>query len=188
MCGGVVVRPCRDGASASGRGVLSMHGLSHGVVRVNTGSNLTSLTLQDCGQVLPGGLYISPYVSVCLLHICRTVDRCCQKVCISLCAFLSVCLFVCVSHVCRTVDRCCQEVCIFLRTSVCLSVCVSHVCRTVDRCYQEGCISLCAFLSVSLFLLAALRQQQVMIFMPLVGGRKVIRPVKKTATHCLLLH
>jgi len=94
MCGGVVVRPCRDGASASGRGVLSMHGLSHGVVRVNTGSNLTSLTLQDCGQVLPGGLYISPYVSVCLLHICRTVDRCYQEVCISLCAFLSVCLFL----------------------------------------------------------------------------------------------
>ena len=93
MCGGVVVRPCRDGASASGRGVLSMHGLSHGVVRVNTGSNLTSLTLQDCGQVLPGGLYISPYVSVCLLHICRTVDRCCQKVCISL--RTSVCLSVC---------------------------------------------------------------------------------------------
>ena len=48
-------RPCRDGSSASGRGVLSMQGLSHGVVRVNSGSNLTSLTLQDCGQVLPGG-------------------------------------------------------------------------------------------------------------------------------------
>jgi len=49
-------RPCRDGTSASGRGVLSMQGLSHGVVRVNSGSNLTSLTLQDCGQVLPGGM------------------------------------------------------------------------------------------------------------------------------------
>jgi len=48
-------RPCRDGSSASGHGVLSMQGLSHGVVRVNSGSNLTSLTLQDCGQVLPGG-------------------------------------------------------------------------------------------------------------------------------------
>lgn len=35
-----------------------MHGLSHGVVRVNSGSNLTSLTLQDCGQVLPGGTMV----------------------------------------------------------------------------------------------------------------------------------
>ena len=62
------VSPCRDGASASGRGVLSMHGLSHSVVRVNTGTNLTSLTLQDCGQVLPGGtcLCLSVCLSVCL--------------------------------------------------------------------------------------------------------------------------
>ena len=66
----VYVRPCRDGSSASGRGVLSMQGLSHGVVRVNSGSNLTSLTLQDCGQVLPGGhsLTLSVCLSVCLLH------------------------------------------------------------------------------------------------------------------------
>jgi len=56
-------RPCRDGSSASGRGVLSMQGLSHGVVRVNSGSNLTSLTLQDCGQVLPGGNV------VCLMYM-----------------------------------------------------------------------------------------------------------------------
>ena len=59
-------RPCRDGTSASGRGVLSMHGLSHGVVRVNSGSNLTSLTLQDCGQVLPGGRCHLDLASVCL--------------------------------------------------------------------------------------------------------------------------
>ena len=32
-----------------------MQGLSHGVVRVDTENSLTSLTLQDCGQVLPGG-------------------------------------------------------------------------------------------------------------------------------------
>jgi hypothetical protein len=32
-----------------------MQGLSYGVVRVNTEDSLTSLTLQDCGQVLPGG-------------------------------------------------------------------------------------------------------------------------------------
>ena len=34
-----------------------MQGLSHGVVRVDTENSLTSLTLQDCGQVLPGGKY-----------------------------------------------------------------------------------------------------------------------------------
>ena len=32
-----------------------MQGLSHGVVRVDSENSLTSLTLQDCGQVLPGG-------------------------------------------------------------------------------------------------------------------------------------
>ena len=48
-------RPGRTSTSASGRGVLSMQGLSHGVVRVDTENSLTSLTLQDCGQVLPGG-------------------------------------------------------------------------------------------------------------------------------------
>jgi hypothetical protein len=48
-------RPGREGASATGRGVLSMSGLSHGVVRVDQENSLTSLTLQDCGQVLPGG-------------------------------------------------------------------------------------------------------------------------------------
>ena len=34
-----------------------MQGLSHGVVRVDSENSLTSLTLQDCGQVLPGGEY-----------------------------------------------------------------------------------------------------------------------------------
>ena len=42
-------------ASASGRGVLSMQALSYGVVRVDNENSLTSLTLQDCGQVMPGG-------------------------------------------------------------------------------------------------------------------------------------
>lgn len=39
--------------SASGRGVLSMAALSHGVVRVDSEDSLTSVTLQDCGQVMP---------------------------------------------------------------------------------------------------------------------------------------
>ena len=67
----VCYRPCRDGTSASGRGVLSMQGLSHGVVRVISGSNLTSLTLQDCGQVLPGGHTLH---SVCL-SVCLSINQ-----------------------------------------------------------------------------------------------------------------
>ena len=33
-----------------------MQGLSYGVVRVDDENSLMSLTLQDCGQVLPGGM------------------------------------------------------------------------------------------------------------------------------------
>lgn len=47
-------RPGRTGANATGRGILSMQGLSYGVVRVDTENSLTSLTLQDCGHVMPG--------------------------------------------------------------------------------------------------------------------------------------
>lgn len=50
-------RPGRKGGNQTGRGVLSMQGLSYGVVRVDDENSLMSLTLQDCGQVLPGGLY-----------------------------------------------------------------------------------------------------------------------------------
>lgn len=49
-------RPNRSGPQSSGRGVLSMSGLSYGVVRVDNENSLTSLTLQDVGQVLPGTL------------------------------------------------------------------------------------------------------------------------------------
>ena len=35
-----------------------MSGLSHGVVRVDQENSLTSLTLQDCGQVLPGSTLV----------------------------------------------------------------------------------------------------------------------------------
>ncbi|XP_071446233.1 disco-interacting protein 2 homolog C [Hetaerina americana] len=47
-------RPGRAGVNSTGRGVLSMSGLSYGVVRVDQENSLTSLTLQDCGQVMPG--------------------------------------------------------------------------------------------------------------------------------------
>jgi acyl-CoA synthetase (AMP-forming)/AMP-acid ligase II len=45
---------CSSGSQSTGRGVLSMAGLSYGVVRVDNEDSLTSLTLQDVGQVLPG--------------------------------------------------------------------------------------------------------------------------------------
>lgn len=47
-------RPDRNGPQSSGRGVLSMSGLSYGVVRVDQENSLTSLTLQDVGLVMPG--------------------------------------------------------------------------------------------------------------------------------------
>jgi len=53
-CFCVCCRPGRAGVNATGRGVLSMSGLSFGVVRVDQENSLTSLTLQDCGQVMPG--------------------------------------------------------------------------------------------------------------------------------------
>nr|XP_022914751.1 disco-interacting protein 2 homolog A isoform X2 [Onthophagus taurus] len=49
-----VRRPGRAGVNSTGRGVLSMQALSYGVVRVDQENSLTSLTLQDCGQVMPG--------------------------------------------------------------------------------------------------------------------------------------
>lgn len=51
-------RPGRTGANATGRGILSMAGLSYGVVRVDQENSLTSLTLQDCGHVLPGSVIV----------------------------------------------------------------------------------------------------------------------------------
>lgn len=51
-------RPGRSGANATGRGILSMQGLSYGVVRVDQENSLTSLTLQDCGHVMPGSAMV----------------------------------------------------------------------------------------------------------------------------------
>lgn len=45
-------------STTTGRGVLSMAALSHGVVRVDSEDSLTSLTLQDCGQVMPAASMI----------------------------------------------------------------------------------------------------------------------------------
>lgn len=65
-------RPGREGSSATGRGVLSMSGLSHGVVRVDQENSLTSLTLQDCGQVLPGSTLIVLKADGCSPVLCKT--------------------------------------------------------------------------------------------------------------------
>lgn len=46
-------QPGYNQTATTGRGVLSMAALSHGVVRVDSEDSLTSLTLQDCGQVMP---------------------------------------------------------------------------------------------------------------------------------------
>ncbi|VEL20475.1 unnamed protein product, partial [Protopolystoma xenopodis] len=51
------------GTTALARGVISIHSLSYGTVRVDSEDSLTSLTLQDCGQVLPGCKLICIYGS-----------------------------------------------------------------------------------------------------------------------------
>lgn len=58
----VCVRRAGRGGTSAGRGVLSMSGLSYGVVRVDAENSLTSLTLQDCGQVMPSCEYY--YITV----------------------------------------------------------------------------------------------------------------------------
>ncbi|XP_034153914.1 disco-interacting protein 2 homolog C isoform X3 [Pangasianodon hypophthalmus] len=49
-------RPTDDSSQPPGRGVLSMQGLSHGVIRVDTEERLAVLTVQDVGTVMPGAL------------------------------------------------------------------------------------------------------------------------------------
>ena len=58
-----------------------MSGLSHGVVRVDAENSLTSLTLQDCGQVLPGASLVVVKVDGTLPVICKTdeVGEICMK-------------------------------------------------------------------------------------------------------------
>ncbi|XP_033855724.1 disco-interacting protein 2 homolog C isoform X14 [Acipenser ruthenus] len=49
-------RPTDDSNQPPGRGVLSMQGLSYGVIRVDSEEKLSVLTVQDVGTVMPGGL------------------------------------------------------------------------------------------------------------------------------------
>ncbi|XP_008296076.1 disco-interacting protein 2 homolog C-like [Stegastes partitus] len=51
-----VRRPLEEGSSPPGRGVLSMQGLSHGVIRVDSEEKLSVLTLQDVGSAMPGAV------------------------------------------------------------------------------------------------------------------------------------
>lgn len=49
-------RPPEMGVPPPGKAVLSMGGLSHSVIRVDTEEKLSVLTVQDVGQVMPGGI------------------------------------------------------------------------------------------------------------------------------------
>ncbi|XP_054602999.1 disco-interacting protein 2 homolog A isoform X11 [Nothobranchius furzeri] len=49
-------RPPEMGVPPPGKAVLSMSGLSHGVIRVDTEEKLSVLTVQDVGQVMSGAL------------------------------------------------------------------------------------------------------------------------------------
>ncbi|XP_055520653.1 disco-interacting protein 2 homolog C isoform X2 [Leucoraja erinacea] len=49
-------RPTDDTNQPPGRGVLSMHGLSYGVIRVDSEEKLSVLTVQDVGMVMPGAV------------------------------------------------------------------------------------------------------------------------------------
>ncbi|KAJ8387168.1 hypothetical protein AAFF_G00159800 [Aldrovandia affinis] len=49
-------RPTDDSNQPPGRGALSMQGLSHGVIRVDSEERLSVLTVQDVGTVMPGAL------------------------------------------------------------------------------------------------------------------------------------
>lgn len=51
-------RPTDDSNQPPGRGVLSMQGLSYGVIRVDSEERLSVLTVQDVGTVMPGGTHI----------------------------------------------------------------------------------------------------------------------------------
>ncbi|KAF2357567.1 AMP-dependent synthetase/ligase [Trinorchestia longiramus] len=75
-----VRRPGHGGSTAVGRGVLSMQGLSYGVVRVDQDNSLTSLTLQDCGQVMPGAQMLVVRVEG-PAYICRTDEV--GEICVS---------------------------------------------------------------------------------------------------------
>ncbi|XP_063069587.1 disco-interacting protein 2 homolog A isoform X3 [Engraulis encrasicolus] len=62
-------RPPETGIPPPGKAVLSMSGLSHSVIRVDTEEKLSVLTVQDVGQVMPGAL-------VCVVRVEGTPYLC----------------------------------------------------------------------------------------------------------------
>ncbi|CAH6809880.1 Dip2c [Phodopus roborovskii] len=52
-------KPTDDSNQPPGRGVLSMHGLTYGVIRVDSEEKLSVLTVQDVGLVMPGAIMCS---------------------------------------------------------------------------------------------------------------------------------
>uniref|UniRef100_A0A8C0JS12 Disco interacting C n=1 Tax=Canis lupus dingo TaxID=286419 RepID=A0A8C0JS12_CANLU len=52
-------QPTDDSNQPPGRGVLSMHGLTYGVIRVDSEEKLSVLTVQDVGLVMPGAIMCS---------------------------------------------------------------------------------------------------------------------------------
>lgn len=58
-------RPPEMGVPPPGKAVLSMSGLSHSVIRVDTEEKLSVLTVQDVGQVMPGGTVN------CVIHLLK---------------------------------------------------------------------------------------------------------------------
>lgn len=61
----VLQRPGVPGAPLPGRAILSMNGLSFGVIRVNTEDKNSALTVQDVGHVMPGGKNVFPIRPFC---------------------------------------------------------------------------------------------------------------------------
>uniref|UniRef100_A0A8C0ERH9 Disco interacting protein 2 homolog C n=1 Tax=Bubo bubo TaxID=30461 RepID=A0A8C0ERH9_BUBBB len=55
----VAIRRYCPGTPPPGRGVLSMHGLTYGVIRVDSEEKLSVLTVQDVGLVMPGAIMCS---------------------------------------------------------------------------------------------------------------------------------
>uniref|UniRef100_A0A8C9STC5 Disco interacting C n=1 Tax=Scleropages formosus TaxID=113540 RepID=A0A8C9STC5_SCLFO len=66
----VAIRRCAP-YQPPGRGVLSMQGLSHGVIRVDSEEKLSVLTVQDVGTVMPGAV-LCVVKSEGVPHLCRT--------------------------------------------------------------------------------------------------------------------
>ncbi|KAA8588237.1 hypothetical protein FQN60_001431 [Etheostoma spectabile] len=63
------LRPPEMGVPPPGKAVLSMGGLSHSVIRVDTEEKLSVLTVQDVGQIMPGAL-------VCVVRVEGTPYLC----------------------------------------------------------------------------------------------------------------